>query len=99
MRATLRLAANVDRSAFKQALRNAQQHQPAPVNKPLRPAKPLMEKLTGEPAPKQSLSDRQAAAAKGKNKSIIDSFRCEWAFILAPDSSYSFSLQLSCPRR
>lgn len=88
MFATRRLAAQVDRSAFKQALKSAQQHQPAPVNQPLRPAKPLMEKLTGEPAPKQSVSDRQAAAAKGKNKSIIDSFRCKSAF---PQSTINFA--------
>lgn len=74
---TLRLAGKADRSAFKAALKNVSQHQPAPVNQPLRPAKPLMEQLTGEPASKQTVSDRQTAAAKGKNKSIVDSFRCE----------------------
>lgn len=74
----LRAAGKVDRSTLKAALKNASKHSPAPVNQPLRPAKPLMGQITGQAAPKQTLSDRQAAAAKGKNKSIVDSFRCEW---------------------
>lgn len=92
---TLRLAGKADRSAFKAALKNASQHQPAPVNQPLRPAKPLMEQLTGEPAPKQTLSDRQTAAAKGKNKSIVDSFRCECTFFLG-SCPLNFGYVLTC---
>lgn len=104
MFATRRLAAKVDRSTFKQALKSVNQHQPAPVNQPLRPAKPLLEQLTGEPAPKQSLSDRQAAAAKGKNKSIVDSFRCEWtSFVPAPPFTSFLPLRtlwsITTPRR
>lgn len=78
---TLRLAQKVNRPAMKAALKSSAPPKTAPVNQPLKPAKPLSETitetLTGEPTMRTRIPDREAAAAKGKNKTIVDSFRCE----------------------